>query len=595
MTYQVMARKWRPQTFEEVIAQEHVTKTLQNAIGSGRIGHAYLFSGPRGVGKTTVARILAKALNCEQGPTPTPCNDCTLCREITEDRSLDVLEIDGASNRQVADAEELRGNVKYTPTHGRYKIYIIDEIHMLSKHAFNALLKTLEEPPAHVIFIFATTEPQKIPLTIQSRCQRFDFRRIPTRHIKERLHKIAEQEDLQAEASALSLLARRAEGSMRDGLSLLDQAVSFGGEKITERSVAEALGLASQEIFFQLLDAARAGDSKEALRIMAAVEEHGWDMEDFADGLQEHLRHLLVAAVDPQSPELEGLSQTDRERFGQQSGDLEEEDLLRMISLTSAAQSQLRFSNRPRFLLETLAVKLAKMDRTVRLQDLLAGLDRYAGNGPARTSSGRERSAAGNKPGPPPSPAPRRPAASSPGPDLPTPPAESTSSSPAPSPSAEGAVPPAPSPSAEPAILPATSSTEESRLPPAAKSDPGDLWHQVVDRVTRKRSGLGALLQHSQLDEVEEKTLTIAFPTSCNFHRERAQMRSNREVIEKEVSALLGKDIRVRFTLADHVPLDTSPIDRTAPGRVPPSPEKIIKNEPIIGDILETLDGEIIT
>jgi len=587
MTYQVMARKWRPQTFEEVIAQEHVTKTLQNAIGSGRIGHAYLFSGPRGVGKTTVARILAKALNCEKGPTPAPCNTCTLCREITEDRSLDVLEIDGASNRKIENIRDLRANVKYSPAAGKYKVIIIDEVHQLTSEAFNALLKTLEEPPAHVIFIFATTEPQKIPLTIQSRCQRFDFRRIPTSLIKERLQRIAEQEDLQAETGALSLLARRAEGSMRDGLSLLDQAVSFGGETITERSVAEALGLAGQEIFFQLLEAARAGDSKEALRIMAAVEEHGWDMEDFADGLQEHLRHLLVSTIDPQSPELEGLSQADRERFAQQSGDLEEEDLLRMISLVSTAQSQLRFSNRPRFLLETLAVKLARMDGTVHLNDLLAGLDRYLGKDPHQTSPGRERSAAGKAPGTPPTPAPGRPAISSPTEKISTSPPEKSSSPPATPSPAESAPPPASSSTGESIPSPAS--------PPTAQADTGDLWHQVVDRVTRKRSGLGALLQHSQLDEVEEKTLTIAFPKSCNFHRERAQMRSNREIIEKEVSAVLGKDVRVRFTLADHIPMEAPPIERAPPGRAPLSPEKIIKNEPVIGDILETLDGEIIT
>jgi len=560
MTYQVMARKWRPQTFEQVIAQEHATRTLQNAIRSERIGHAYLFSGPRGVGKTTVARILAKALNCEKGPTPTPCNTCTLCREITEDRSLDVLEIDGASNTHVADIQELRGSVKYAPAHGRYKIYIIDEIHMLSKHAFNALLKTLEEPPAQVIFIFATTEPQKIPLTIQSRCQRFDFRRIPTHHIKERLEMIAEREELKVEGGALGLVARRAEGSMRDGLSLLDQVVSYGGGTLTEKSVAEALGLAGQDVFFQLIDAARAGNSKEVLQIMAAVEEHGWDMEDFADGLQEHLRQLLITRIDPQSPELESLSSSNRERLDQQSGELEEEDVLRMISLVSATKSQLRYSNRPRFLLETLAVKLAKMDGAVRLKELLEGLDRFLGGRPAETAPGPEKPASRTA-----SPASPRPSTTSPGP------------TPMPPPTPTPMPPPTPTP------------------PPPSENVTGDLWNQVVDRVTKKKSGLGALLQHSQLDEVQDKVMTIAFPKSCNFHRQRAQMRSNREIIEEEVSAVLGKEIRVRFTLANHIRMEPLPPDKTPTAGRLPSTETIIKNEPVIGDILTALDGEIIT
>jgi DNA polymerase-3 subunit gamma/tau len=542
MTYKVMARKWRPQTFEQVIAQEHATRTLQNAIGSGRIGHAYLFSGPRGVGKTTVARILAKALNCEKGPTPNPCNVCTLCREITEDRSLDVLEIDGASNRKIENIRELRANVKYSPASGKYKVIIIDEVHQLTSEAFNALLKTLEEPPPHVIFIFATTEPQRIPLTIQSRCQRFDFRRIPTKQIKERLQWIAEQEHFQAETGALGLIARRAEGSMRDGLSLLDQVISYGGEKISEASVAEALGLASQEVFFQLLEAAKAGNSKDILQIVAAVEEHGWDMEDFADGLQEHLRHLLISQINPQSPEMEVLSQNDRERLVQQGDDLEEEDVLRMISLVSTTRSRMRYSQRPRFLLETLAVKLAKMDGTVHLRELLEGLNRYLQDPPTKTADAPKK-------------APRQGA-----------PATSRTSTP----------------------------TAQSATPPSEEHS-GDLWSQVVDRVTKKKSGLGALLQHGQLDQVQDQTMTIAFPKSCNFHCQRAQMRTNREVIEEEVSAVLGKDVRVRFTLADHIQIENPPTSQDSPIEQTPPSEKIIKNEPIIGKILETLDGEIIT
>jgi DNA polymerase-3 subunit gamma/tau len=379
MPYRVMALRWRPQSFDEVIGQDHVTKTLQNAISSERIGHAYLFSGPRGVGKTTVARILAKALNCQEGPTPTPCNKCTLCQEITEDRSMDVLEIDGASNTHLEDIKKILESVKYAPTHARYKVYIIDEVHMISKHAFNALLKTLEEPPSHVVFIFATTEPRKIPLTILSRCQRFDFRRISSKQIVDRLAHIAGQEKIQVDDGALALIAKKAEGSMRDSQSLLDQVLSSGDQKITEKLISEVLGLVTRDLFFQFTDSVRAGNSKKALDLVATVEEQGWDLEDFADGLLDHLRHLLLVKIDPQTPELVGLSQDDQKRYKEQGAGIEEEDLLRMTVLVSDTIYDLKYSSRPRFLLEMLAVKLAKMETTVQLKELVQDLNRVLG------------------------------------------------------------------------------------------------------------------------------------------------------------------------------------------------------------------------
>src|SRR5262245_13187627 len=246
MAYLVSARRWRPQTFEDLIGQEHVARTLGNAIRSDRVAHAFLFTGVRGVGKTTAARILAKALNCERGPTPTPCNVCVNCLEITAGNAVDVLEIDGASNTGVDDVREIIDNVRYQPAKSRFKIYIIDEVHMLSTSAFNALLKTLEEPPPHVKFIFATTDPHKVPHTIHSRCQRYDFKRIPLRLIVERLAHIVRSDGIEVSERALFLVAREAEGSMRDAQSMLDQVIAFAGKKVRDEDVADALGLADR-------------------------------------------------------------------------------------------------------------------------------------------------------------------------------------------------------------------------------------------------------------------------------------------------------------------------------------------------------------
>ena len=278
MDYQVSARKYRPGTFDDVIGQPHVVQTLVNSINTKRIAQAYLFSGTRGVGKTTVARILAKALNCERGPTGTPCGACSNCLEIAQGSSVDVMEIDGASNTSVDDVREIRENVKFAAFHGKYRIYIIDEVHMLSNSAFNALLKTLEEPPPHVVFIFATTEIHKIPATILSRCQHYNFRRIPRTEIVERLRHVMSQDQIVIEERSLMALARASEGSMRDGLSLLDQAVAFGGKTILHTDLEALLGAVPQELVRAMIQAITAQESAAALHVLAQVLDQGHDL-----------------------------------------------------------------------------------------------------------------------------------------------------------------------------------------------------------------------------------------------------------------------------------------------------------------------------
>ncbi len=366
MDYQVSARKYRPGTFDDVIGQPHVVQTLMNSIATKRIAHAFLFSGTRGVGKTTIARILAKALNCEQGPTGTPCNTCANCLEITQGTSVDVVEIDGASNTSVDDVREIRENVKFTPFRGQYRVYIIDEVHMLSNSAFNALLKTLEEPPAHVVFIFATTEIHKIPATILSRCQHYNFRRISKAEIVQRLRHVAGQDGLTIEDRSLMALARASEGSMRDGLSLLDQIIAFGGKTIRHQDLEALLGAVPQERIRAMIEAVIEQNSPKALQVIAGLVDQGLDVRAYCADLVEYVRNMLVAAVVPSGPDLRGLIEASDEDLAQLVRDTERftvEQLQELFRMCAAAEDSLRASAHPRFVLETVAVRATRLLR----------------------------------------------------------------------------------------------------------------------------------------------------------------------------------------------------------------------------------------
>ncbi|MDR4478795.1 MAG: DNA polymerase III subunit gamma/tau [Nitrospira sp.] len=385
MDYQVSARKYRPGTFDDVIGQSHVVQTLMNSIATKRIAHAFLFSGTRGVGKTTVARIMAKALNCEQGPTGSPCNTCANCQEIAQGTSVDVVEIDGASNTSVDDVREIRENVKFTPFRGQYRVYIIDEVHMLSNSAFNALLKTLEEPPAHVVFIFATTEIHKIPATILSRCQHFNFRRISKAEIVQRLRYVADQDGLAIEDRSLMALARASEGSMRDGLSLLDQIIAFGGKTIRHQDLEALLGAVPQERVRAMVEAVIQQDSAKALQVIAGLLDQGHDVRAYCADLVEYVRNMLVAAVVPPGPELRSLVEATEEDLTELACDAERftvEQLQELFRLYAGAEDSLRASAHPRFVLETAAV------RATRLLQSFAGQPASVGTG-ARSETAR--------------------------------------------------------------------------------------------------------------------------------------------------------------------------------------------------------------
>src|SRR3990170_281051 len=374
MGYQVIARKWRPALFEEVIGQESVVRTLKNAVSSGRIGHAYLFSGPRGVGKTTIARIFAKCLNCVKGPASEPCNACGMCKAITSGHSVDVLEIDGASNTDVDNIRELRESVKYAPAEGKYKIYIIDEVHMLSKSAFNALLKTLEEPPPFVVFMFATTEPHKIPMTIHSRCQRFDFKRVPVRKIHDRLADIAEKEDIKASDDALYLIAREADGSMRDGQSLLEQVISFSGASIGREEVLDALGLMDRTVIFNLCEAVLKKDAIACLNIVEKMHVFGYDFKKVIIELLEQVRDLAVIKV-THGASFPDLPESEMNILRALAGLAGLERLQLQFSVLSKGYEELIRSTTPRYSLEMTLLKALHMDDVTPMSEIISKID----------------------------------------------------------------------------------------------------------------------------------------------------------------------------------------------------------------------------
>ena len=370
MSYEVLARKWRPQIFEDVIGQEHITKTLMNAIRTNRIAHAYLFSGSRGVGKTSVARIFAKAINCTEGEPGTPCNKCRSCLEITGGSSVDVQEIDGASNRGIDEIRELRDSIKYMPSSSRYRIYIIDEVHMLTFPAFNALLKTLEEPPDHVKFICATTETHKVPVTIISRCQRYDFKRIPMVRIIAHLRTIAGEEGLEIEPSGIAIIAREAEGSMRDAESLLDQVISFAGQEITEKDITDILGIIDRNIIFETSAAMIEGSSVKCLNIVEKIYNHGHDIKEFYKTLMGQFRNLLMSMISDQDQLLD-MSDRDKEEIQRQARTAGEEKLHAILNFLINREENLKYSSSPRLILETTLIKLCRVDDFLSFADLL--------------------------------------------------------------------------------------------------------------------------------------------------------------------------------------------------------------------------------
>ena len=545
MDYQVSARKYRPGTFDDVIGQPHVVQTLVNSMTTKRIAQAYLFSGTRGVGKTTVARILAKALNCERGPTGTPCNTCSNCLEIAQGTSVDVMEIDGASNTSVDDVREIRENVKFAAFRGKYRVYIVDEVHMLSNSAFNALLKTLEEPPPHVVFIFATTEIHKIPATILSRCQHYNFRRIARTEIVERLRHVVEQDQIVIEERSLMALARASEGSMRDGLSLLDQAVAFGGKTIVHTDLETLLGSVPQELVRSMIQAITTQESAAALRVLAQLLDQGHDLRTYCAEIVEYVRNMLVVSVVPSSQEWQGLIEASAEDLTQMADDARSfspELLQELLTIFTQAEDSLRLSAHPRFVLETAAVQatrlLRRLDRKQAQQ--VAPLAQMAhplqpAPLPIEKPGSADRLEAS---APAPSPKPSHTATSAPITSM-----TARSSAVGIAASSQGSS----MNHSNVAIAEAKVSTPE--VLPTADSKPGAVvlnWEQVQEEVGNISSRIAAFLERGRFVGVEGHVATIGFAKQEMAARGMIEKPDNMAVLTSICERLSGQTVRLR-------------------------------------------------
>ena len=574
MSYKVIARKYRPQTFSEIVGQQHVTRTLANAIESNRVAHAYIFSGVRGVGKTTAARILAKALNCAKGPTAEPDNTCDSCREISAGSSLDVLEIDAASNRGIDQIRELREMVRYAPAASRYKIVILDEAHQLTDEASNALLKTLEEPPERVVFILATTRAEDLVETIKSRAQLFQFRSLTFPEISGQIDKIAKAENLKIDSGAVAVLARAAEGSLRDGLSLLEQAIAYAGDTITDAQVRELLGVVAESTLDELIGAIEAQSAERAFGLVHRLIADGQNLQHFCREAIRHVRNLLVARVCGADSELVAALEDERQRLAEQAALFSEEDLTRFFNILLATDDDLRRKPDPRLHLELGLLRMINAQRLVPLEEAISEL-RGDGNAAQREKPRATHAAP----------------VSHVAPRATTAVASATSSAataarmaPSPEPSeAATAATARPERAASPAPVPASPPRVVAR---AAEESSGGLASAQVDAIKAALQGqkfLWSMVEHATRWEIEGSELHLFFPSSSRALAEMLQARDPMERLRTVLNQVVGQPLRVC------VKLEAS---RTGASRSSELRARF-EEDPIVRAMLEKFGGQI--
>jgi DNA polymerase-3 subunit gamma/tau len=546
MSYLVLARKYRPQTFDRVIEQDHVTRTLSNAISANRVAHAVLFAGPRGTGKTTVARILAKAMNCKEGPIPAPCNECRSCREITSGNAVDVFEIDGASNNSVDQVRELRDHIKYMPAHSMYKIYIIDEVHMLSMQAFNALLKTLEEPPPHVLFIFATTEPQKIPITILSRCQRHDFRRLSLKSMIEHMAYICQQEDFKIPQESLVLIGREATGSMRDALSLLDQVLSCFKGAVNHDQVLEILGVIDRKYVFDLCSTILQGDIAVMLDALDNCYHRGYDLKKLFANLLEHLRNLLIVKMGKNVAKLVDLPDNELAQMVEQTREVPFAVLNQIFDQLFREEASIRLSSDPKLALEMAFIRLDQMKPALPIDVLIDKLDLLR----QEIHNSQGGGLAEQKP------------------DVKPPPIE-------------------------PGLQREDGHLDTTPEPTAAADDTWDdldaTWNRLYEIISQKNPSLGASLSKCRLKRVSGDHIEIEVRDN-GFTLNMLQREKNKTVLKKICAAYFGEEKDILLT-------SSSETDDERPKKKSPN-NHLLKQKalshPLVADAIEIFNGKLI-
>lgn len=588
--YQVIARKYRPQRFEEVVGQDHVTRTLSHAINKQRIAHAYLFCGPRGTGKTTLARIFAKCLNCTDGPKSDFPDDDPRCKEISEGRSLDVIEIDGASNRGIEEIRELRDTANYAPAVSPFKIFIIDEVHMLTKEAFNALLKTLEEPPAHVKFMFATTEPEKVLPTILSRCQRFDLRRIASPQIVSQLKKIADAEGIKVEEAALQAIARGADGGMRDAQSTLDQLISFCGDQVEEKDVLSMFGLTSRDQILRLSEAMIQRDNLTLLNELNALIQNGKDLGRLLSDLQEYFRHLMILKVSNSTDQLEGLSEAEMESLFRHAKGLSDHQILRLLEALSETDYRLREASAKRIAVEIGLIKASESLASKSIDEVIRTLKDLKQQSPEATQA----------------PVPRQPIPS----------AKQKEHQPTKPLPIDKAPLNKPKPTQQTPATPKSVSQQEvavkEELNPSNINLPS-LWTALLKRVGKESPFLHSYLADGHPLEINGQVITVGYPVSQIDQMEMVDNKKNHQAIESLLDALGYPGVKIRLIKSDKLkaldkpstPVATNHKESlqkdqrqdqestdTAP-KVPIDPEEFL-NDPLIKKALEVFKGRML-
>jgi DNA polymerase-3 subunit gamma/tau len=572
---QVIARRFRPQLFDQVIGQEAITRTLTNAIQSGRIHHAYLFAGARGVGKTTTARILAKALNCVHGPTVKPCGQCDSCVEIARSSSIDVLEIDAASNTGVENVREaIINTISISAARGRYRIFIIDEVHQLSAAAFNALLKTLEEPPPHIVFILATTELHKVPETIVSRCQVFEFRTISAEKIFEQLKKIVGQLGVSVSDSALAAIARAGEGSMRDAESALDQVISFAGTNITDEDVSAALGLVSMETLNSTIRAIAEQDSLAILRIVEEVVTRGYDLRNFCRELMSHIRALLVIRVAGFDRELLSLYTSDTEELARLADAFSEQDLIRFFTMLTKIEQDIKVSSQPRFQLEIGLIRLAHARRLHLIEDAIKQLAEIQ----SRLTGCHTHSTSENQHSVP-----------RPNHSLTQQPADSTKTSPAVAGyGAHEAVPKDLMP--QPAEKDLDQHFETRQAPPVGSISDSDAVERIKSVLeARRKMLLLTALDKADSIEVGDTTLKVSYSPAAKVHKNQIESRDNRRLIEEACLQALGRRLTLSVTISAPGPVEAQSGKAEANRK-----EKRAEDHPAVRTLVDRFRGEVV-